>query len=228
MDPTYSELDFSEYLPNGGWGESSATNFQTTWYTYQAEPWVADNQSSRQAGSIAGWHDVTATVSGGHVKYYIDGRLVGDHSGKFYPRQLMSIDFNQWFIDTLGHSGGISTYVQQIDYVYHAKNEVVTPAEVQARANAFRAAGVNHRDNVQAGTCVPTSPTASPSTPGTPRPTPTSGSCSTPAWNATAIYTLNNLVSHGGRIYRAKWWTQGEVPGTTGQWGVWEDRGPCT
>jgi hypothetical protein len=82
MDPTYSELDFSEYLPNGGWGEAGPINYQTSWYTYVADPWYADNQHSQQARSINGWHDVMATVSGGHVKYYIDGALVGDHSGK--------------------------------------------------------------------------------------------------------------------------------------------------
>lgn len=38
MDPTYSELDISEYLPNGGWGETGPINYQTTWYTYRADP----------------------------------------------------------------------------------------------------------------------------------------------------------------------------------------------
>lgn len=36
------------------------------------------------------------------------------------------------------------------------------------------------------------------------------------------------IVSHNGRQWRAKWWTQGEEPGTTGPWGVWEDLGPCS
>ena len=36
MDPTYSELDISEYLPNGGWGETGPINYQTSWYTYRA------------------------------------------------------------------------------------------------------------------------------------------------------------------------------------------------
>lgn len=42
-DPMYSELDFSEYLPNGGWGEPGPINYQTSWYTYVADPWYADN-----------------------------------------------------------------------------------------------------------------------------------------------------------------------------------------
>ncbi|WP_165984490.1 chitinase C-terminal domain-containing protein [Streptomyces sp. YIM 98790] len=53
------------------------------------------------------------------------------------------------------------------------------------------------------------------------------GECSAPAWDATTVYTAGDLVSHQGRNWHAKWWTRGEEPGTTGQWGVWEDRGPC-
>ncbi len=29
------------------------------------------------------------------------------------------------------------------------------------------------------------------------------------------------------KLWKAKWWTSGEEPGTTGQWGVWEDKGAC-
>lgn len=52
--------------------------------------------------------------------------------------------------------------------------------------------------------------------------------CPYPAWDPTAIYNANDTVSHAGNAWRAKWWTTGEEPGTTGQWGVWEDLGPCT
>jgi chitinase len=55
-----------------------------------------------------------------------------------------------------------------------------------------------------------------------------SGTCTEPAWNANTVYTSGNLVSWNNREWRAKWWTQGEEPGTTGQWGVWEDRGSCS
>jgi chitinase len=67
-------------------------------------------------------------------------------------------------------------------------------------------------------TQAPATATATPSAPGT---------CSAPAWEATAVYTGGNIISHNGREWRAKWWTQGEEPGTTGEWGVWEDLGPC-
>ncbi|MBM0274934.1 glycoside hydrolase family 19 protein [Micromonospora tarensis] len=48
--------------------------------------------------------------------------------------------------------------------------------------------------------------------------------CSAP-WQASAVYWGDARVSHSGRNYRAKWWTQNEAPpGTTG---VWEDLGAC-
>jgi chitinase len=52
--------------------------------------------------------------------------------------------------------------------------------------------------------------------------------CTDPAWQASAIYVNGDRVSHNGHAWRAKWWTQGEVPGTTGEWGVWADLGPCS
>ncbi|GAP63112.1 hypothetical protein ARMA_1535 [Ardenticatena maritima] len=78
-------------------------------------------------------------------------------------------------------------------------------------------------------TRTPVPPTATPqptSTPVPPTPTP-GGVCSAPAWDASAVYIGGDVVSHNGHEWRAKWWTQGEEPGTTGQWGVWEDLGAC-
>ncbi|GAA0375853.1 glycoside hydrolase family 19 protein [Acrocarpospora corrugata] len=48
--------------------------------------------------------------------------------------------------------------------------------------------------------------------------------CAT-AWNSSSIYTGGMTVSHNGRNWLAKWWTQNEAPpGTTG---VWADQGTC-
>jgi hypothetical protein len=147
MDPTYSELDYMEYLPNGGGGGGTA-GYETTWYTYIPDPWYQDDQNSVENRSYAGWHDVLATVAGGHVKYYVDGALVGDHSGKYYPRQNMSIDFNQWFIDLTGHGGGgASVWQESVDYVLHAKKQVLTPAQASAAVAAYRSSGVTHADH---------------------------------------------------------------------------------
>lgn len=69
--------------------------------------------------------------------------------------------------------------------------------------------------------------TPTPTLPG-PTATPTTPSgCNVPAWNATTVYTGGNQVSHVGKKWQAQWWTQGETPGTTGQWGVWREVGTC-
>ncbi|MBT2387851.1 glycoside hydrolase [Streptomyces sp. ISL-1] len=76
----------------------------------------------------------------------------------------------------------------------------------------------------------PSDPTPSPSSP-TPTPTPTPTDpptgCTAAAWSSTPAYTGGAQVSHKGRLWKAKWWTQGEEPGTTGEWGVWQDLGAC-
>ncbi|WP_143315527.1 polysaccharide deacetylase family protein [Clostridium sp. HBUAS56017] len=41
-------------------------------------------------------------------------------------------------------------------------------------------------------------------------------------WNANTIYNTGNIVSYGGKLWIAQWWTLGQTPGTTGQWGVWK------
>ncbi|MFF3562607.1 glycoside hydrolase family 19 protein [Streptomyces sp. NPDC002574] len=50
--------------------------------------------------------------------------------------------------------------------------------------------------------------------------------CAAP-WSASAVYTNGMTASLGGHNWQAKWWTQGETPGTTGEWGVWADQGTC-
>ncbi len=82
-------------------------------------------------------------------------------------------------------------------------------------------------------THTPANPTATPVGPSPtatavpPTTTPGSG-CTAPAWNPGTVYVGGNEVAHNGHQWRAKWWTQGEEPGTTGQWGVWQNLGPCT
>ncbi|TPE70364.1 chitinase [Halalkalibacterium halodurans] len=51
--------------------------------------------------------------------------------------------------------------------------------------------------------------------------------CTAPTWQANNVYTGGDQVQHGGKLYEAKWWTTGEEPGTTGEWGVWKLIGDC-
>ncbi|MFC5078498.1 Chitinase A precursor [Vibrio thalassae] len=46
-------------------------------------------------------------------------------------------------------------------------------------------------------------------------------------WDAAAIYTGGDQVIYQGQNYKAKWWTQGEDPTQSGEWGVWENTGAC-
>jgi hypothetical protein len=54
-----------------------------------------------------------------------------------------------------------------------------------------------------------------------------SSACTAQPWSSTAIYVGGDEVSYDGHTWRAKWWTTDEVPGTTGEWGVWQDEGAC-
>ncbi|MFC7441072.1 fibronectin type III domain-containing protein [Laceyella putida] len=51
--------------------------------------------------------------------------------------------------------------------------------------------------------------------------------CQEPAWNAATAYTGGTRVSYNGKIYEAKWWTQGEQPDLSGEWGPWKYIGDC-
>lgn len=44
------------------------------------------------------------------------------------------------------------------------------------------------------------------------------------AWTASWVYTGGETVEHEGRLYRAKWWTRGEAPGTA-KHPAWADLG---
>ncbi|OZV77151.1 chitinase [Micromonospora echinospora] len=72
-------------------------------------------------------------------------------------------------------------------------------------------------------------PSPTPTATVSPSVTPTGGdNCGGLAtWNATTSYSGGSIVAHEGRRYRAKWWTQGENPANSGQWGPWEFQGAC-
>lgn len=50
----------------------------------------------------------------------------------------------------------------------------------------------------------------------------TSTTKSASAWSSGTIYTGGEIVTYKGERYRAKWWTQNEVPNKSDEWGVWE------
>lgn len=55
-----------------------------------------------------------------------------------------------------------------------------------------------------------------------------SGCAGIEAWSSSKVYARGgNRVSYQGHVYENKWWTQGEVPTESGQWGVWKLTGSC-
>jgi hypothetical protein len=150
MDLNYSEIDF-EYLPNGGWGRQGPTMFATTWETFHPEPqWKADNDSHNVSGSHQGWHILLAQVGGGSVKYFIDGQPFIEHGGRVYPEELMSINFNLWFIrNGLLEKGELRKWQEDIDWVFFSKEQLSTE-QVNEEIAKLRSKGTRFRDTVKA------------------------------------------------------------------------------
>lgn len=159
MDPDYSELDF-EYLPNGGWGITGPTLYQTTWESFIPEPnWKMDNVSNNTGGRRAGWHTLVTQVANGKVKYFVDGKLQAEHGDRFYPESLMSINFNLWFIkDGLAQEQAERQYYEDIDWVFHEARILLTPEEIEAKVASMRRKSIKFQDTVRAPVPALTSP----------------------------------------------------------------------
>ncbi len=150
FDPNYSEMDY-EYLPNGGWGGPSLSFYVTTWETVQIEPWNADNTSNSVQGSLAGWHTFVTQVADGTVRYFVDGKLIAQHGGKYYPDAPMSINFNLCFINGgLMQAGDAREYQEDIDWAFHEANASLTLDEVNAKVDELRNASIKFQDTVPA------------------------------------------------------------------------------
>lgn len=150
MDPDYAEYDF-EYLPNGGWGETESTLFTTSYETYRPDPWETVSEATRKSASFAGWHDLVLTIDDSAITYWIDGEKFAEHGPEYLPEKPMTISFNQWLIDLEGQTATEPrSYTQQVDYVLHVKDEVLTPGEVAQRVTDRRAAGTSFEDTVPA------------------------------------------------------------------------------
>ncbi len=159
MDPDYSELDF-EYLPNGGWGIVGPTLYSTTWETFSPEPnWKKDNVFQHVINTQAGWHTLITQVAAGKVRYFVDGKLFAEHGGDYYPEDIMSINFNLWFIkDGMVNVSGARQYQEDIDWVFHAAKSALTPEEIEEEVKILRRNSVKFRDTVPAKVPPLTSP----------------------------------------------------------------------
>jgi hypothetical protein len=139
FDPNFSEVDW-EYLPNGGWGDARTRLYGISWQTVRLEPWQAHNQAHEEFRSMDGWHTLVLQVMHGKTRHILDGIELAVHGGRTYPVVPMSLNFNHWF-----SPGGIlevskesRIYEQDVDWVFHAKNRLLSPAEVNAEVARFR------------------------------------------------------------------------------------------
>ena len=149
LDPDYSEVDF-EYLPNGGWGRHGPTLLATSWETYSEQPSVDLMATTPRAASNAGWHVLAIQVAGGTVRYFVDGRPVAAHGGRFYPEGSMAVSFNLWFQrGGLVGSRTLRAYTQEVDWVFHQAGAALAPREVDAKVAALRRSGIRFRDGVR-------------------------------------------------------------------------------
>jgi hypothetical protein len=159
MDPDYSELDF-EYLPSGGWGIQGPTLYATTWETFSPEPnWKKDNVFQTIGGTQGGWHTLVTQVAADKVRYFVDGKLFAEHGGDYYPEDVMSINFNLWFIkDGAIKARDARRYHEDVDWVFHEAKTALSPEEVEAKVTTMRRSSVKFRDTVPGRVPALTSP----------------------------------------------------------------------
>lgn len=149
FDPQFSEIDW-EYLANGGWGNSKTRLYSTSWQTVQIEPWSAFNHSKEIVRSMVGWRTLVMQVADGKTRFFLDGIQVDESGGRNYPVIPMSINFNIWYVVNgfVPENKGLRAYSEDIDWVFHARNRVLSPAEVDAAVKAARQAGTKQTDTV--------------------------------------------------------------------------------
>ena len=149
FDPDYSELDW-EYLPNGGWGDPRTRLYGVTWQTVRIDPWKAYNQPHEAFRSVDGWHVLMMQAAEGKTRFYLDGIQLDQHGGRNYPAVPMSLNFNLWYSPggLLPDVSELRVYQQDVDWVFHARNRLLSPAEVDATVQRLRRDGTTHTDSV--------------------------------------------------------------------------------
>ena len=145
-DPDFSEVDF-EYLPHGGWGSPDTRLYGVSWQTVRIDPWQSFNQASIVPGSFDGWQLLTVQVEATRTRHYVNGRLMGEHTGRNVPAKPMAISFNHW-IAAGAVAGTPRHYEFEVDWVLHQAGRSVEPDAMQARAEQLRRGGVTRQDTV--------------------------------------------------------------------------------
>lgn len=145
-DPDFSEVDF-EYLPHGGWGEAETRLYGVSWHTVRIDPWQSFNQASILPGSFDGWQLLTVQVEATRTRHYVNGRLLGEHTGRNVPSQPMAISFNHW-LAAGAVAGALREYTFDVDWVLHAAGRTVSPQAMRQRAAELQRQGRARVDTV--------------------------------------------------------------------------------
>lgn len=197
----YSECDF-EYLPWDAWHwERQKTMYTTTWETCE----IRDHQKAVR--SYEGWHDLIYTVVEGQpVKYYIDGQLFHTQD-RFQPDSDVNISFANWIYQNItGTNTTVRTTTMKVDWVYHAKDVILSRADILAMVANFRSTGVLRKN--LAGEKVVSGPV---------NPLPTIAITS-PANNALftppATITINATASDNGSVANVSFYNGSTLLGT--------------
>lgn len=149
-DAAYGELDF-QYLPNAGWnGEDAVFTGPTLWTTsWQSR---ATRVTQPTARDLAAPHVYWMTISSAGVSYYVDGELLVTHGDPAYlPDGELRVMWNMWLSDAqfaAGQSAMSRTWAEDVDWFFHARDAVLTLAEIQATVDDYRAQGLAKVDTL--------------------------------------------------------------------------------
>ena len=154
-DAKYSEID-AEYEPNGGWGAPGPRLDTTTWYSAfgcgsntTAQSTVGcDRTTKENMISLTGWHTLVITAADGVVTYSMDGHVLYTSSGKYYPRESMSANFNTWFVDLEQPITGKRQWDMQVNWFYYNSKQAMSLSQVQQTVSGLYASGTNYVNTI--------------------------------------------------------------------------------
>ncbi|GHA91411.1 chitinase C-terminal domain-containing protein [Streptomyces chryseus] len=150
----------------------------------------------------------TKIVRSDHTAAHNIGGLKGDYN-------RVSLKLPAW--QTLAPGASV-----ELDFVYYLPTSTPSNWTVTFGGRSYALAG-----DLARGTTV-VEPGTGPGPGPDPSPTPSPGGpCAAPAWSASSEYGSGTTVAHKSHQWKSKWWTKGEEPGTTGEWGVWQGLGAC-
>jgi len=149
---SYSELDF-EYLPWDVWSGDSHTPrlWCTSWGEYYNALDFAKVSASKDGPLNNTPHTLLFRATDGkNAEYFLDGSPYPPQSVSYiltpnisvYPDGNMEIVFNNWMSGLNSSNQNPRSYTLRVDWVYHVKNRSMTTAEVEARVEALRSAGL--------------------------------------------------------------------------------------